>query len=237
MHLYFPLTCTQLSCERQIRRFPLFYPSAWFGLFVIYCGCLCEVLVTNPDSITPAPGTLSRLAAINEEKTVRRGPVAQGEWNGKITVNTKWKKEIMKREGEERRRVTNRALYKMAHFESACRVVTLMLPLTEEPRGQGPPRGNTFQHTSTWRWAFCMLQGCRWCLPQWKLSGCGSPDPPRVCPSPEPPEKRWDSVSVRLHPDPAFGPLGLSQSLRGQRLEVKWRIKAHWTWEHRKRLF
>lgn len=71
-----------------------------------------------------------------------------------------------------------------------------------------------------------MLQGCHWCLPQWSLSGCGSPDPQRVCPSPELPGKWWGSVSVHLHLDLAFGPLGLSLSLRGQVLEDKWETKA-----------
>lgn len=52
----------------------------------------------------------------------------------------------MKREGEERRRVTNRALYKMAHFESACRVVTLMLPSNG---GAQRSRATQREHIST----------------------------------------------------------------------------------------
>lgn len=115
------------------------------------------------------------------------------------------------------------------------RVIPQCHDISEKPGVKHHPRGNTFHLMTTWRWAFCMLQGYHWCLPRWRLSACGSPDPQRVCPSPELPEKWWDSVSVRLHLDLAFGPLGLSLSLRRQRLEGKWRIKTQGQWRTQKK--
>lgn len=43
----------------------------WF-IHIIYYGCLWEILVSNPDSITTANSTFSPLGAIHKDKTQSR---------------------------------------------------------------------------------------------------------------------------------------------------------------------